>query len=152
MIILSRFFYHSEFVLLGCCIFHSNIFSHVAGRDYNVFQSAQPFCVVGSYPINDWKATKESLRDSAINKSWSYCLNCKLLSREKLLPSFDTSKLNIVKYCPCTIQRYHILRKFQIPSCFQGLTRFEILALRLLMALKVMCNVQLLLQKVIILY
>lgn len=111
----------------------------MAGQDYNVFWSARPFHIVGSYPINDWKATKESeirarrqrvdqlraaffnsdfsaptdepednsdsqehcLRRWAINKSWSYCPNCKLLSREKLLPSFDTSKLNTVKYCPC---------------------------------------------------
>jgi hypothetical protein len=70
------------------------------------------------------------LRQWAINKSWSYCSNCKLLNREKLLPSYQTSRLNTVKSCPCSTHRYHIPKALEIPFCLHGLTKAEILALR----------------------
>ena len=66
----------------------------------------------------------------AVYKSWSYCDNCKLLHREKLLPSFKNSKLKTVKSCPCKTARYHIPRAFEIPICLRSLTRTEVLALR----------------------
>jgi hypothetical protein len=140
----------------------------MAAQDYIGFWSKRPFHIIGSYPINEWKAAKQSdiisrverveqLRSTffnsdigaqvaeqdqnsnnkaealcqwAINKSWSYCPNCKILHREKLLPSFDSSKLKTVKCCPCSTKRYHIPQALEIPFCLHGLTRAEILALR----------------------
>ena len=72
----------------------------------------------------------EALLDWAVNKSWSYCLKCKLLQPEKLLPSFPTSKVKTFKACPCTSQRYHIPQAVEIPLCLRGLNTSEILALR----------------------
>lgn len=70
-----------------------------------------------------------SLRSWAINKSWSFCANCKLLHTEKLLPSYHTSKLNKVKHCVCSRERYHIPQALEIPFCLHNLKRDEVLAL-----------------------
>jgi hypothetical protein len=140
----------------------------MAVQDYNAFWSKRPFHILGSYPINEWKTSKEyeinsrdkkgeqlrskffsseigrhvrehenisenmghALREWAIKKSWSYCSKCMLLSREKLLPSFQNSKLSTVKSCPCSTKRYYIPKSLDIPLCLHGLAKAEILALR----------------------
>ena len=81
---------------------------------------------VEEHPAN----TAEALLQWAINKSWSYCVKCKLLQPEKLLPSFHTSTVKTIKTCPCTCEHYHIPQAFEIPLCLHGLSRSEILALR----------------------
>ena len=72
----------------------------------------------------------DTLLHWAVNKSWSYCANCKVLHRQTLLPSFHSSKFMTVKSCPCSTDRYHIPQAVEIPICSHGLTRAEILALR----------------------
>lgn len=66
----------------------------------------------------------------AKNKSWSFCPACKLLHRETLLPSFETSKLTTVESCQCSKTRYHVPQQLEIPISLRGLTMEEILALR----------------------
>ena len=39
----------------------------------------------------------DTLLHWAVNKSWSYCANCKVLHRQTLLPSFHSSKFMTVK-------------------------------------------------------
>lgn len=73
----------------------------------------------------------ESLEIWAVNKSWTFCPNCKLLHRVNMQPSFARCTVPGLKTsCQCTEERYTIPRFFDIPFCLHQLTREDILALR----------------------
>ena len=137
--------------------------------DFVEFWQQRPFEVVGRFPIESWKSTRESvllereerreekqndfystyniernassecaplqkaqyLEFWSVNKSWTYCVHCKLLHRVNMQPSFARNSIPALKSsCQCTEERYTIPRFNEIPLCLRQLTRQDIIALR----------------------